>query len=247
MKSVVRLAMALSFCLSGGSAFAHHLWLEQAGQGLQISFGEFGENLREASPGALDKLEPRAKAQSAAPSGTQAGAAPAAARPLTVQKTGNGFTVSGKIEPTDSIVAEDVRYPVFVRTKDGTTTRSIYLPAARIVPDRTARAPLLDLDIVPVGGDAFKVVYKGQPLPKAKVAVVTSAGWGRELHTDDKGEFSVGLPWRGPYVFEVQHADKTPGKRGEEAYDVVNYVTSLTVGQPDGLEPLPALPAAKPH
>lgn len=240
MNSVLRWAVALSLCLPG-SAYAHHLWLEQAGQGLQIAFGEFGENLREVSPGNLDKLQPRAKVQSA----TQAGAT--GDRPLTVEKTGNGFTVSGKIEPTDSIVAEDVRYPVFVRTKDGTTTRSIYMPAARIVPDRTARTPLLELDIVPVGGDTFKVTYKGQPLAKAKVAVVTNAGWGRDLHTDDKGEFAVGLPWRGPYVFEVQHADKTPGKRGEEAYDVANYVTSLTVSQPDGLEALPALPAAKPH
>jgi hypothetical protein len=244
MNSVLRWAVALSLCLPG-SAYAHHLWLEQAGQGLQISFGEFGENLREVSPGNLDKLQPRAKVQSATQSATQAGAT--GDRPLTVEKTGNGFTVSGKIEPTDSIVAEDVRYPVFVRTKDGTTTRSIYMPAARIVPDRTARTPLLELDIVPVGGDTFKVTYKGQPLAKAKVAVVTNAGWGRELHTDDKGEFAVGLPWRGPYVFEVQHADKTPGKRGEEAYDVANYVTSLTVSQPDGLEALPALPAAKPN
>jgi Domain of unknown function (DUF4198) len=243
MNSALRWALALSLCLPGAAAQAHHLWLEQAGQGLQISFGEFGENLREASPGNLDKLEPRAKAQSA----TATVGAGATERPLTVAKTANGFTVSGKIESSDSIVAEDVRYPVFVRTKDGTTTRSIYLPAARLVPDRTARTPLLDLDIVPAGGDAFKVTYKGQPLPKAKVEVITNAGWGRELHTDDKGEFSVGLPWRGPYVFEVQHADKTPGKRGEEAYDVVNYVTSLTFGQPDGLEPLPALPAAKPH
>lgn len=240
MNAVVRGALALALTLGvSGAAQAHHLWLEQAGQGLQISFGEFGENLREVSPGNLDKLEPRAKAQPATAGATD--------RPLTVAKTANGFTVSGKIEPSDSIVAEDVRYPVFVRTKDGTTTRSIYLPAARIVPDRTARAPLLDLDIVPVGGDAFKVTYKGQPLPKTKVEVITNAGWGRELHTDDKGEFSVGLPWRGPYVFEVHHADKTPGKRGEEAYDVVNYVTSLTVSQPDGLEPLPGLPAAKPH
>ncbi len=76
---------------------------------------------------------------------------------------------------------------------------------------------------------------------------MTNAGWGRELYAGDDGEFTVGLPWRGPCVFEVQHADKTPGKRGEEAYDVINYVTSLTVGQPQGLEPLPALPAAKPH
>lgn len=236
MKTALRFVIALTFCLGGSSAFAHHLWLEQTGQGVRLYFGEFGENLREASPGALDKLQPQAKAASAA-----------GERPLTVEKKADGFIVSGKIDGSDSIVAEDVRYPVFVRTKDGVTTRSIYLPAARIVPDRAARTPLLALDIVPAGGDKFKVVFKGKPLAKTKVSVVTNAGWGRELYTGDDGEFTVGLPWRGPYVFEVQHADKTPGKRGEEAYDVINYVTSLTVGQPQGIEPLPALPAAKPH
>ena len=59
--------------------------------------------------------------------------------------------------------------------------------------------------------------------------------------------FTVALPWRGPYVFEVQHNDRTPGKRGDEAYDQASYVTSLTVVQPQGVEPLPALPPAKPH
>lgn len=236
MKTILRFALALSFCLGSSSAFAHHLWLEQTGQGVRLYFGEFGENLREASPGALDKLQPQAKASSAS-----------GERPLTVEKKPDGFAITGKIDGGDSVIAEDSRYPVFVRTKDGVTTHSIYFPAARIVPDRTARAPMLPLDIVPAGGDKFKVVFRGKPLAKTKVSVVTNAGWGRELHTGDDGEFSVGLPWRGPYVFEVQYADKTPGKRGEEAYDVINYVTSLTVGQPQGLEPLPALPAAKPH
>jgi hypothetical protein len=46
---------------------------------------------------------------------------------------------------------------------------------------------------------------------------------------------------------EVQHDDRTPGKRGDEAYDSASYVTSLTVVQPQGVEPLPALPPAKPH
>jgi hypothetical protein len=45
----------------------------------------------------------------------------------------------------------------------------------------------------------------------------------------------------------VHHADQTPGKRGEEAYDVANYVTSLTVISKQGLEPVPPLPAATPH
>ena len=231
MKPLLGLAAALSLALTA-PASAHHLWLEVDGQGAKIYFGEFGENLREASPGALDKLEPKAKAGD---------------RALEVKKTANGFAVSGKIEPADSIVADDARYPVFVRTRDGTTTRSLYWPAARFVPDRVPRAAVLDLDVVPIAGNKFQVVFKGKPLAKAKVSVVTPSGWGREERTGEDGSFEVALPWRGAYVFEVQHADRTPGKRGEDAYDVVNYVTSLTVVEPKGIEALPAPPPAKPH
>lgn len=237
MTCLVRVAAAVVLFLSmAGAASAHHLWLEVDGQGARIYFGEFGENLREASPGSLDRLQPQAKVVSAS-----------GERPLAVEKKANAFAASGKIDATDSVVAEDVRYPVFVRTQGGTTTRSIYWPAARFVPDRTARPAVLELDVVPAGGDKFVVSFKGKPLAKAKVSVMTPSGWAREFHTGEDGSFEVSLPWRGPYVLEVQHADKTPGKRGDDAYDQVNYVTSLTVVQPQGVEPLPALPPAKPH
>ena len=39
------------------TASAHQVWIEQVeGQGAIVRFGEFGENLREASPGLLDKF-----------------------------------------------------------------------------------------------------------------------------------------------------------------------------------------------
>ena len=237
MKSFVRIATAAALWLSTTAAgSAHHLWLEIDGQNARIYFGEFGENLREASPGALDKLQPTAKAVSAA-----------GERPLTIEKTANSFAVAGKLEAADSVVAEDARYPSFERNRDGVKSRGIYVPAARFVPDRTPRAPLLTLDVVPIAGDKFQVVFKGKPLAKAKVEVLTPSGWGREEHTGEDGTFTVALPWRGPYVLEVQHNDRTPGKRGEEAYDSASYVTSLTVVQPQGIEPLPAPPPAKPH
>lgn len=215
---------------------AHHIWIEADSGGTKIYFGEFGENLRETSPGTLDKLEPKARLV------TSAGE-----RPLDTRKTADGFALPGKPEPGESIVAEDTRYPVYEGTRDGKTTRSIYRPAARLVADRTPRAAVLDLDIVPVTGEKFQVVFKGKPLPKAKVEVITPSGWGREARTGEDGRFSVALPWRGVYVLEVHHNDRAAGKRGEEAYDVMNYVTSLTVVQPQGLEPLPAPPPAKPH
>ena len=97
-----------------------------------------------------------------------------------MQKGANGFVLSGALDPADSVVAEDARYPVFERSRDGTTTPSIYRPAARFVPDRSPRAPVLDLDVVPVAGDKFRVVFKGKPLAKAKIEVITPSGWGRE-------------------------------------------------------------------
>jgi uncharacterized GH25 family protein len=237
MRSIVRIVVGAALCLmAAGAASAHHLWLEVDGQDAKIYFGEFGENLREASPGALDKLQPMAKAVSAS-----------GERPLTVEKTANSFAVAGKLEAADSVVAEDARYPSFERNRDGVKSRGIYVPAARFVPDRTPRTPVLTLDVVPVAGDRFQVVFKGKPLAKAKVEILTPSGWGREAHTGEDGTFTVALPWRGPYVFEVQHTDRSPGKRGEEAYDQASYVTSLTVVQPQGTEPLPALPPAKPH
>jgi uncharacterized GH25 family protein len=235
MKPVFRIAalaaLSLSFALP---ASAHHIWVEVDGQGGKVFFGEFGENLREASPGTLDKLQPQAKVISSD-----------GERPLTVQKSANAYVLDGKIDGTDSVVAEDIRWPSFERKRDNKT--GIYMPAARFVPDRTPRAAALTLDVVPLGGDKFQVVFKGKPLAKAKVAIVTPSGWGREEHTGSDGDFEVKLPWRGLYVFEVQHTDNEPGKRGEQAYDFANYVTSLTVAQPQGIEPLPAPPPAKPH
>jgi len=236
-KPIVSIAVAaLGFSLGAGQAHAHHIWLEVEGQGVHLYFGEFGENLREASPGSLDKLQPQVKVVSSA-----------GERALTAEKSANAFVVAGKIDGTDSIVAEDIRYPSFERKRDGKTTRGIYVPAARFVPDRAPRTPVLALDVVPVAGDKFRVVFKGKPLAKAKVEIITPSGWGREVHTGEDGEFAVELPWRGTYVFEVQHADNNAGKRGEEAYDSASYVTSLTLVQQQGIAPLPAPPPAKPH
>jgi len=211
-------------------ASAHHLWLEVENGAAKIYFGEFGENLREVSPGSLDKLQPKAKVGD---------------KPVAVEKAANGFAVAGKLGAGESIVAEDDRYPLYVRQRDG--QRSIYRPAARFVPDSTPRPAALELDVVPAGPGKYQVTFKGKPLPKTKVQVVAQSGWVKEVHTGDDGGIEVVLPWKGPYVLEVHHTDRTAGKRGEEAYDVINYVTSLTVLQPQGLEPVPASPAAKPH
>ena len=192
---------ALSFT---GSASAHHLWLEPDGQGAKLYFGEFEGNLREASPGLLDRFKPLPEAKVVGAAGAQ---------PLKVEKSPSAFVVSGTIGAGDSIVAEQAR--VTERKQGDKAIRTLGRLAARYVPDFAERAPVLTLDIVPTGKPgAFKVVYDGKPLAKAKLELKAESGWKRELHTDEQGAFTASLPWRGTYVIEIEHVDAEGGRRG---------------------------------
>ena len=88
------LAALLSFGLVGPAA-AHTIWVEREGDGARIYFGEFDENLREGSPGLLDRLKPEAKV---------AGSDKA----LKVDKTAGFFAVAGPVDKDNSIVAENI-------------------------------------------------------------------------------------------------------------------------------------------
>lgn len=238
-------ALTLLGALLGlGPAQAHHVWLEQDTTGATLYFGEFGGNLREASPGLLDKFVQPVAQRLVASAGQPAG----------VTKTANGFAIAARAARGESIVAEEPAYPVSERKEGDKTIRSIYVPAARLVADFARQEPRLTLDLVPTGeagkegGVQIQAFYKGQPLPKAKVTVVNVAGWSQEFQTDEAGKFSVKLPWRGTYVLELSHRDTSAGQRANgDKYDRASYVTSLTVHQPDGLPALAAPPAAPPN
>lgn len=236
MKQVIGAAAAVICLLAAEAASAHHIWLEPDGAGLRLSFGEFGDNLRETSPGLLDKVEPQARI-----------AAEGAGRPLALSKSSNGFAVAIEATPSGGVVAEDVRYPIFERKGESGTTRSMWWPAARFAAGSAPVKPVLTLDVVPAGDGRYQVFFQGKPLPKAKVEVIAAFGWTKEARTDETGTVAVVLPWRGLYAFEVHHSDKAAGKRGDEAYDGANYVTTLTYVQPSGLDMPPMPPAAKPH
>jgi hypothetical protein len=235
---------ALALLGLANAAQAHQIWIEQpAGQKTAIvRFGEFGDNLREASPGLLDKFgKPTATLLSA--KGEQA-AAP--------QKTATGFALPFGAAAGDGIVAEDASYPLYTRKQGDTETRNRYYPAARLVTSLAAQQPKLALDLVPSGQPGeFKLFFKGEPKAKTKVALVTQSGWSKEGHTDEQGVVKFDMPWQGTYVAEVSVNERAPGERqgaeGVEKFESVSYVTSLTYVKSDGLAPLPAGPAAAPN
>lgn len=230
MKKLMPL-MLMSLLFQTGIANAHQVWIEQDGSKATLQFGEFGDNLRETSPGLLDKfVAPTAKL--IGKKGEQS---------LTMNKTPNGFVLSGTAAQGESLVAEEASYPVIESKHDGKSSRLIWTPAARYITDFAEQQPKLTFDIVPTGKPGqFKVVYKGQPVSKVKIAAVIPSGWSKEATTDEQGMVSFEMPWRGEYVLEGHYNDKTAGQRDGKSYDTASFVTSLSFTLPDGIAAVPA-------
>jgi len=226
------------------AAQAHQIWIEQpAGQkDAVVRFGEYGENLREASPGLLDKFgKPTATLLSA--KGEQR---------VDARKTSSGYALPFGAARGDSIVAEDAGYPLYTWKQGDKETLNRYYPAARFITSFAPQQPKLVLDLVPTGkAGEFKLVFKGQPKAKTKVALVTQSGWSKEGHTDEQGLVKFDMPWKGTYVAEVSLNDRDAGERtganGAEKFEGTSYVTTLTYVKPDGVAAIPAGPAATPN
>ena len=177
MRSRFFLATLLSFGLIG-SAAAHSIWVEREGDGARIYFGEFDENLREASPGLLDRLKPEAKV---------AGSDKA----LKLDKQARFFAVAGPLGKDDSIVAENV---AITERRGDKPTKVLNRLGARTVADFKELPAVNTLDIVPAGKPGlFKVFYQGKPLAKAKAELIAELGWKREFKTDEQGAFEATL------------------------------------------------------
>lgn len=222
---LVRLAGTLLLACYG-AAQAHQVWLEHTPDETRLYFGEYADNLRETSPGLLDKF-------TSVPVLQQAGASPTEGR-----RTASAFVYAPQ-GPVDTLWAE-APYPLIDRSK-AQRPPLLWRPAARWVsslaqPVAAAGA----LDLVPTGQEGtLRAVFQGAPLPKAKVTLVAPAGWSHEATTAEDGTVRFALPWQGQYVAEVQHTDKTPGEHLGQRYGEANYVTTLSFVQPRGL-PSPA-------
>lgn len=237
MKKNWMLAPALLCVL--GTAQAHQIWLEESSQGSAVvRFGEFGDNLREASPGLLDKFgKPVATLVSVNGEKSADGT-----------KQADGFALPFTAKDGESIIAEDAQYPLYSWREGDKQTRSWFYPAARQITDFSAQKPRLPLDLVPTGTPGeLQLTYKEKPLPKTKVTLTVQSGWMKQAETDEQGKVSFDMPWAGAYVAEVSHDDRSGGERKGEKYDVVYYVTTLTYDKPDGIEPVPAGPASTPN
>lgn len=220
--------------LAATTAQAHQVWIENAGGQARLHFGEFNENLRETSPGRLDQFLGVPTLEQRSAGGTQRAEGQ-------LGKDAFSYTV----QPDAQALFATASYPLIDRSKRNLPAM-LWVPAARWVASAgQAVAPQPKaLDLVPTGKPGeFKVVFNGAPVPKLAVELVAPSGWSRSAPTGDDGTVAFALPWKGQYVAEVKHTDKTAGEAQGKPYGEASYVTTLSFVKQDGMAS-PALPDA---
>ncbi|MDR3064740.1 MULTISPECIES: TonB-dependent receptor [Comamonas] len=220
-----------------GSAQAHQVWLENNGGQAQLFFGEFNDNLRETSPGALDRFLATPTLVQQSVEGT---------RQVSGQRNATSFSYDAASQ-AETLFAS-AAYPLIDRSKRNEPAL-LWVPAARWVakPTQAVAANAQALDLVPTGTPGqLMVSFNGMALPNTKVQMVAPSGWSREAQSDEQGKVSFSLPWKGQYVAEVHHSHKQVGEAQGKSYGEASYVTTLSFSVEEGM-PSPALPAsAKP-
>ena len=150
------LIAAALLATTGLAAQAHQVWLEHSGGEAKLHFGEYNDNLRETSPGRLDKFSGVPVLEQ-----TVAGAKQRVEGQLT--KEAFTYTTAANAET----LFADAAYPLIDRTK-ANLPPLLWKPTARWVASLAKPvAPTATLDLVPTGKPGqLKVVFNGAPLPK---------------------------------------------------------------------------------
>lgn len=210
MKSTLTiLAAAMSSMLSLNAA-AHMLWLEgDATTASKLYFGEYGENLRETSPGKLDNI--------VAPMITIVDAA-GEEKSVTANRSSNYYTISGGA----TVLVQALKQPI--RTPQGDKPAPVqrgFLYA------RQGKGGSLPLDIQQ-NANKLRLSFMGKPLAKAEIILIAPNGWEKLLHTDENGETNFSLPGPGLYVAEAKHKENHPGEFEGKAYSSENHTVTLS-------------------
>jgi hypothetical protein len=223
LKSVALLAITT---LAPSLANAHYLWFAQQANGTPvIHFGEFNEGLVERSPGRMDEFASIS--------------AFAGATPLQVTKTAGHFALSGAMTPTTPLTAQELAYPIKDWRANGMgIVKPMYY--ARLGRVGSTATPSLPLDIIPSSdGKSLRVYLGNVPMAGATVSFYAPNGWMKSDKTDAQGNLAIATPWRGHYVAEVIHLERTAGTFNGDAYEAIRHRATMTLVQTRGATTFP--------
>jgi uncharacterized GH25 family protein len=203
-----------------GAAQAHFIWIEHDGDGAaQAYFGEWAEDVREKTGGALDRIKsPRAFLTDR----TKTLPLERRADHIAIAATGTGDV---RLVEDGLAAREDARA--------GGRTKTVFHAKA----GRRDTQAVLDLELIPVAANAstFTLELRGQPLAKTEVKVFGPPKWQKSLRTDEQGRVTLQTPWAGRYVVEVVHMEEKPGESGGEAYNRLRHVSTLSFVVEEGI------------
>jgi hypothetical protein len=218
MKTFVMAAAFLA--AASATAHAHYIWIERTGvDEARAYFGEWEAGRVETSGGALDNIKtPKAFASDAA-------------KPLALTRQGDHFTIAAPGGGDVRLV--EAGLPVRADKETGQRTKA--LMHAKVGRSETKAA--LDLELVPTAanGNVFVLILRGAPLARAELEVFGPPRWAKGLRTNDKGEVTIPTPWAGQYVVEIAHLEERKGGSGDEAYDRIRHVSTLTFVSANGV------------
>ncbi len=187
-------------------AQAHHVWAEwTGGPEAKAYFGEWEDDVRENND-FLSKyaVDPQSISATAAP------------KPAVLREGFFSFPVApgGDARLTAAYVTDKGAASMFHARAGRSDTRAV-----------------LPLEIVPVtaGGNSFRLLLDGQPVPKAKVTVIGPPRWTKQFTTDAEGVIAIQTPWPGQYVLEaIVSSDDKSGSWSGKAYTRLRHVSTLS-------------------
>lgn len=187
------------------NAAAHALWLEGDTAAARLYFGEYAENLREASPGRLDSIiEPEVTVIDI--EGTE--------KSVEASRESNYFAIPGG---GGTVLVQALKQPI--RQPQGETFAPVQ---RRFLYTRLGDGGGLPLDIHK-SENLLRLSFMGKPVPKAEVVIIAPNGWEKHLRTDEKGEVAFTPPEPGLYVVEAKYELNNPGEFGGKAYAVESH------------------------
>ena len=225
---------ALILMMIANVASAHYIWIETGSSGkigqpqeVKIYYGEYNEGKREIKGGRLDELK-GIEAWLIDPDGNRTALKVSLEdkffkTAFTPSKAGEYYIMAvNKVVEVKDWSKHDIGIvkPMFYASKKISVQTNVHKPLNVL--------ELPDLTIVPVENKnskepSFKLYFKGLPLSNGKVFFHAPNEWSKELKTDNEGIVSFNPLWKGLYVIECIHVEKTPGKFKDKNYEAIRH------------------------
>ena len=169
MKNFIKPILALACCaslLASGVAQAHYLWLESGTKGAVLYYGEVDVQLKEKSPGKLDRMS---GVQAFVSTGDQV-------KPVDINRTANHLAIASGKSPNVVALEESLGVADLSKYNLGIAKSNYYARLGQPFVSGTTSPLALDIKQGNTA-NAFILLYRGQPLKNAKLEVIAPNTW----------------------------------------------------------------------